>query len=281
MAHHKRSGSKGKIAAAAVLALICIGGTELAACRMFAPELFDQITRPVAALFQQLSAAGGRLAEQVFSPGESDEPPVSQLAGAPSIEEAAPMEDPAITELTFRNGREVLTGGVVEMIYYNQGEAPWADQLYGSDPISGYGCGPTAMAMVVSSLTSQIVDPADMAGWACEQGYWAPGSGSYYGLISGAAQAYGFTAEGWSDWSADSLCRELASGHLFVALMGPGHFTSAGHFIVLRGVTLSGKILVADPNSRERSLTAWEPEVILEELPASRGSGAPLWRLSL
>ena len=63
--------------------------------------------------------------------------------------------------------------------------------------------------------------------------------------------------------------------------MGPGHFTQGGHFILLRGVTLSGMILVADPNSEERSLMEWDPQLILDELSASTASGAPLWVLSL
>ena len=46
----------------------------------------------------------------------------------------------------------------------------------------------------------------------------------------------------------------------------------------LRGVTLDGRVLVADPNSRERSLAAWDPELILSELSPSRNNGAPLWR---
>ena len=41
--------------------------------------------------------------------------------------------------------------------------------------------------------------------------------------------------------------------------MGPGHFTNGGHFIILRGVTLDGSVLVADPASQERSLTTWDP----------------------
>ena len=65
-----------------------------------------------------------------------------------------------------------------------------------------------------------------------------------------------------------------------MALMGKGHFTNGGHFIVLRGVTLDGRILVADPNSRERSLASWDPQLILDELSASRSNGAPLWRFS-
>lgn len=41
-----------------------------------------------------------------------------------------------------------------------------------------------------------------------------------------------------------------------------------------------GTILVADPNSEERSLMEWEPQLILDELSASTANGAPLWVLS-
>ena len=166
------------------------------------------------------------------------------------------------------------------LTYYNQGEEPWASRPFGPDPISGYGCGPTALSMLVSSLTDQDIDPEEMAAWAYEHGYCAPGSGSYLSIVEGVSQAYGLSAESVPDLSPGELRQDLSSGHIFVALMGSGHFTSSGHFILLRGVTLDGKILVADPNSRERSLAAWDPEVILAELSQSRSSGAPLWRFS-
>ena len=67
---------------------------------------------------------------------------------------------------------------------------------------------------------------------------------------------------------------------MLVALMGKGHFTTGGHFILIRGVTLSGDVLVADPNSLERSLQTWDPQLILDELSSARDHGAPLWILS-
>ena len=42
-----------------------------------------------------------------------------------------------------------------------------------------------------------------------------------------------------------------------IASMGKGHFTNGGHFIVLIGVTDSGKILVYDPVSVNRSNQEW------------------------
>jgi hypothetical protein len=46
-------------------------------------------------------------------------------------------------------------------------------------------------------------------------------------------------------------------------------------------VTLSGKILVADPNSRDRSLMVWDPQIILDELSKTTTNGAPMWALSM
>ena len=169
---------------------------------------------------------------------------------------------------------------MVELVYFNQGEEPWASGSYGPDPIKGYGCGPTSLAMLISTLGQEILDPIQAAQAAYQAGYCAPGSGSYLSIVEGMAADYGLKAESFTDFDSESLCQELASGHLFVALMGKGHFTNGGHFIVLRGVTLEGKILVADPNSRERSLAGWDPQLILDELSPSRSNGAPLWRFS-
>lgn len=280
-----KKGPGKKIFLAVCLALVCVAGAELLVCRFAAPDLFRQITAPVVAAAQRVSSAGSALlasaAEHIPTPPQrEEEAPEEQLAGDPALENTQPIEDPAITEFVQRDGHEILTGGNVEIVYFNQSEEPWASAPYGPDHIGGYGCGPTAMAMVVSSLTGQIVDPAAMAQWAYEAGYCAPGSGSYNGLIQAAASAYGLESAPWTDLTADALSQALASGQLFVALMTKGHFTSSGHFILLRGLTLEGKVLVADPNSRERSLTAWDPQLIIDELSATRSSGAPLWCIS-
>lgn len=108
----------------------------------------------------------------------------------------------------------------------------------------------------------------------------APAAAPTTPLSRETAEAFGLEAESWQKFTAEELCRDLALGYIFVALMGPGHFTANGHFILLRGITLEGKVLVADPNSRDRSLMAWEPQLLLDELSSSRTNGAPLWRIS-
>ena len=59
-----------------------------------------------------------------------------------------------------------FTDGATEVIYFNQLDQRYANQPYGTDNIGGYGCGPTSMAIVVSSLTDDIVDPVEMTKWA-------------------------------------------------------------------------------------------------------------------
>ena len=73
----------------------------------------------------------------------------------------------AITSL----GDIKFTNGKTEVVYFNQLDERYASKPYGTDDIGGYGCGPTAMAIVVSSLTEETVDPVEMAKWSYEHGY--------------------------------------------------------------------------------------------------------------
>lgn len=171
----------------------------------------------------------------------------------------------------------VFSDGETQVVYYNQLDERWKNEPYGTDNIGGYACGPTAMAIVVSSLTSDTVDPPHMAQWAYENGYWCSKSGSYHSLIPGAAEAWGLSVEGCSASEPQRIVDALSDGKLVVAIMSKGHFTSSGHFIVLRGVTSDGKILVADPASYDRSGKQWDLSIILDEASTRSGAGGPFW----
>lgn len=283
-----------------LLAVLCIGAAELVACRHFDPELYQRITAParqaartaqawgqetVRQLAELAEQAGAYLAERLTPPEKEEEPEElpeqEQVTQEPTLITTNPLADPVITELVEEDGRELLLGGFLNIVYFNQGEEPWADMPYGRDNIDRYGCGPTAMAMAVASLTGEETDPAVMAEWCVAHGYWASRHGSYLSIVNGVGTAFGLTVESLDITSPEQLNRVLLSGTLIVALMGPGHFTSGGHFILLRGVTLTGEVLVADPNSVERSLTTWDAQLILDELSRSTSNGAPLWALSL
>ena len=47
----------------------------------------------------------------------------------------------------------------------------------------------------------------------------------------------------------EHIKKELNSGRPIVCILGPGDFTTTGHFIVLTGVDENGGIIVNDPNS--------------------------------
>lgn len=101
----------------------------------------------------------------------------------------------------------------------------------------------------------------------------------YHSLIPGAAEGFGLQWESISTDDPQAVVDTLASGKLIVALMSKGHFTSSGHFMVLRGVTSEGKILVADPASKKRSEQEWDISIILDEARKGAAAGGPLWAI--
>lgn len=172
----------------------------------------------------------------------------------------------------------VFADGGREVVYYNQLDERWADVMYGTSSTIGQGgCGPTSMAIVISTLTGETHDPVELAQWSVENGYRCEGNGSYHMLIPSAAAAYGLSCE--KNLTAQGILDALSSGKLVVAIMSKGHFTRGGHFIVLRGITSDGKILVADPASYGRSQQEWDLLVIMEESNKAAGSGGPYWAI--
>ena len=172
----------------------------------------------------------------------------------------------------------MLADGGMEVMYYNQLDERWADIMYGnSSTIGQAGCGPTSMAIVISTLTGKPHDPVELARWSAANGHRCEGNGSYHSLIPAAAAAYGLNCD--RNLDAQGIVDALSSGKLVVVIMSKGHFTQGGHFIVLRGVTGEGKILVADPASYGRSEQEWDLSIIMDESNKAAGSGGPYWAI--
>lgn len=194
--------------------------------------------------------------------------------------------DSGIFDRDFReaDGQEydedILLGrdGEIQVVYYNQLDERWKDEPYGQDKIGTHGCGPASMSIVVSTFTGTNVDPVEMAEWSYENGYYCPGGGSYHSLIPKAAEHWGLFVD--MSLEGEDVADALAEGKLVVALMSKGHFTKSGHFIVLRGITPEGKVLVADPASLKRSNQEWDLSLILNEAKKRVGAGGPFWAIS-
>lgn len=170
--------------------------------------------------------------------------------------------------------------GNAEIPYYNQADKRWGNYNYGkTGTIKSSGCGPTCLSMVVAGLTGRFdVNPKTVADWSYKNGHRCEGSGSYWSLMTAGGNNYGLNVEAVSRRNPKRIVEALSKGYPVIASMGPGHFTKGGHFIVLRGLTEDGKILVYDPASLSRSEKSWDISIIMSESSTLGGvDGYPFW----
>lgn len=145
-----------------------------------------------------------------------------------------------------------------------QGDRRWGFYPYGGGTISSSGCGPTSLAMIAVGLThNENINPKVVADYSASKG-WKSSSGTAWNLFTVGAENYGLKGVQVS-YSANSITENLRAGKPMICSMKPGHFTKGGHFIVLRGITADGKILVNDPASKNRSNQEWNVSIIANE----------------
>ena len=130
------------------------------------------------------------------------------------------------------------------------------------------GCGATSMCMVIHYLTGNTTPtPYTLFKWAYDNGYYN-GNGLDHEAVSAIGRLGGVTGK-WIGKNGSKIIEALKSGHPVIAHMGPGIFTKHGHYIVLKGVTDDGKILVNDPNSKSRTGKAYPLSTILSQSKTS------------
>lgn len=137
-----------------------------------------------------------------------------------------------------------------------QWDQRWGYIQYGNDVAGITACGPLCLSMVAYYLTGDPnMSPDKMIEFSIEEGHCVPGNGSAWTLISQGAKDLGFQVKELPLVEA-LVRRELESGKPVICVMGPGIFTTTGHFIVLTGYE-NGMYRVNDPNSIERSNQLW------------------------
>ncbi len=158
---------------------------------------------------------------------------------------------------------DTVSGCVGEVVYYNQGEEPWASLSYGGSTVRASGCGPTALAIAISTLTGEPVTPELTAKYAVDTGGYVPGRGTSHAYPANAARHWGLSVERVKREQMDHVVEELKSGKLAVVICAENTISgSSGHFIVLTGVTSEGNITIADPGSRGRTGNIYTPSTI-------------------
>jgi hypothetical protein len=185
--------------------------------------------------------------------------------------------------------REIIRQGDRDIVYFNQNEKPWNNMLYGFLlPISVSGCGPTTMAMVISTLTGKDVIPVEAGDWSYNNGYLKQGyedgeayASTYHSFIPAIAKKYGLLCNGIGKGAdtEEKLIEALSESKLVVAIMGQGDFTSEGHFIILTGINIDGKVHIVDSASRERTYELWSMSDIVTQAKGEAGAGGPFWAI--
>ena len=140
-------------------------------------------------------------------------------------------------------------------VYFRQGDDRWGQTMYGTASIAASGCGPTAMAMLLSSLTGKGITPDETAAWSVANGYRYPGQGTAFGFFPAIGQAYGINMTATEDYDG-ALMTALRQGYPAI-LSGRGDvpFTRGGHLLMAVGADPNNQnnVIINDPVSKERS----------------------------
>lgn len=140
-----------------------------------------------------------------------------------------------------------------------QWDTRWGYETYGGQYLAVTGCGPTALAMAGYYLTGEPeMNPLSLARFAEKQGYYKSGIGSSWTLISQGAGQLGLEARELP-LVKKKMVDALDGGSPVILALGPGDFTTTGHYIVLTAATPEG-FRLNDPNSPARSERLWTYE---------------------
>ena len=152
-----------------------------------------------------------------------------------------------------------------------QWDERWGYETYGSDFLAVTGCGPTCLSMITCGLTgSETWNPLTVAQFSEKEGYYVPGEGTSWSLMTEGANNLGLTAEN-IPVTQENILAALRSGIPLICSMYPGDFTYTGHFIVLTGIDENGAITVNDPNSPANTKKHWSMSEILPQIRQSWG----------
>lgn len=131
-------------------------------------------------------------------------------------------------------------------IRYFQTDKWWAKIPYQvpgeTTDIAESGCGPTSAAMLIETLTGKTFTPVDACRWSVEHGYKALRKGTYHSYFVPQFAKFGIKCTKLlgaslhnqpNDPIHEKVKAKLNDGYYAIALMGPGLWTTSGHFIVV------------------------------------------------
>lgn len=127
----------------------------------------------------------------------------------------------------------VNVGKYKGLTYYSQADKRWANKKYGNNTMVNSGCGPTAAAMMVSSIKGEIL-PTTMADLFVKYGYRSSNSGTYWSAMKWIADVFDMELKETSNFN--TMIDKLENNNYVIAICRNGLFTYGGHFIMISGI---------------------------------------------
>lgn len=124
------------------------------------------------------------------------------------------------------------------LTYYNQADSRWVNYMYSSigdssQTMGTSGCGPTAAAMVVSSIKG-VITPPEMGDLFVEYGYRSTNNGTYFSAMKWVADVFDITYQ--ETYSLNTAVNLVRDNYYVIVSCNEGLFTYGGHFIVIVGI---------------------------------------------
>lgn len=145
-------------------------------------------------------------------------------------------------------------------VSYLQTDSRWKAEPYRvsgeNSTIGNSGCGPTAAAMLIETITGKTFTPVDACNWSMAHGYKALNQGTYYAYFTPQFAEFGIDCQmlNWQNTygkpdhaNHETVAQKLKEGYYAIALMNKGLWTSSGHFVVLWWQ--DDKVRINDPAS--------------------------------
>ena len=165
--------------------------------------------------------------------------------------------------------QELQSGSVPLLMQWDK---RWGYDAYGSNMIGLAGCGPVCLTMAYLHFTGDAaMTPREMAAFAYDNGYYLEDAGTKWSLWTEGVGKLGLVGEELP-LDENRMKQALDDGKVIVCSMGPGDFTTEGHFILIRGYDGNG-FYVNDPNRRSNSEKQWEFDTLRSQI-------RNLWALS-
>lgn len=141
----------------------------------------------------------------------------------------------------------------------------WGYLDYGVSICGIGGCGPTSLSMVAYYWTGDAkYTPAYMMEFAKDGKHMGSTGGTNWSLFNRGAVELGFRVEELPAVEK-TVAKRLEAGIPVVVNVGPGTFTTGGHYMVLVGYT-DGKFQINDPNSPAYSERLWAWDEFVDQV---------------